>query len=79
MNGIYHFITVVVLQAFALHCRYKIDGNFLHFCVAESAFLCYNIFVKKIRVKPGKIKGFSPVLFRTGETKKLLFERTRVF
>ena len=61
---------VVVLQAFVLLCRYKINGNFLYFCVAESAFLCYNVFVKKFRVKPGKIKGFSPVLFRTRETKE---------
>ena len=63
-------MAVAVLQAFALHWRYEFQGNFLHFCVAESAFLCYNIFVKKIRVKPGKIKGFSPVFFRTRETKK---------
>ena len=57
------------MQAFALHCRNKFQGNFLHFCIAESAFLCYNIFVKKNWVKPSKIKGFSPVLFRTRETK----------
>ena len=57
--------TVAVLQAFALHCRYEFQGDFLHFCVAERAFLCYNIFVKKIWGKPSKIKGFSPVLFRT--------------
>ena len=73
-------MAVAVLQAFALHCRYKIQGNFLHFCIAESAFLCYNIFVKKIRVKPGKIKGFSPVLFRTRETKnKGLRKKSFVF
>ena len=59
---------VVVLQAFALHCRYKFQGNFLHFCVAESAFLCYNKFVKKIWGKPSKIKGFSPVLFLSKPT-----------
>ena len=29
----------------------------------------YNQFVKKNWGKPSKIKGFSPVLFRTGETK----------
>lgn len=50
--------------------RYKTQGNFLYFCIAESAFLCYNVFVKKIRVKPGKIKGFSPVLFRTRMTEE---------
>ena len=76
MNGIYRFITVVVLQAFALHYRYKTQGNFLHFCIAESAFLCYNVFVKKIRVKPGKIKGFSPVLFWTREKKNKASRKT---
>jgi len=49
MMILYYLVTVVVLQAFALHCRYKSQGNFLHFCIAESAFLCYNVFVKKIR------------------------------
>ena len=70
MNEIYHFITVAVLQAFALHCRYKFQGDFLHFCIAESAFLCYNKNVKKNWAKPSKIKGFSPVLFWTRETNK---------
>ena len=63
-------MAVAVLQAFALHCRYEFQGDFLHFCVAERAFLCYNIFVKKIWGKPSKIKGFSPVLFRIRETEK---------
>ena len=62
-----------------MHCRYKFQGNFLHFCVAESAFLCYNVFVKKIRVKPGKIKGFSPVLFWTRETEKNPVRKNRTF
>ncbi|MBQ3202006.1 MAG: hypothetical protein IJB36_00005, partial [Clostridia bacterium] len=53
---IYYLITVVVLQAFALHYRYKTQGNFLHFCIAESAFLCYNKFVKKIWGNPVKLR-----------------------
>ena len=72
-------MAVVVLQAFALHCRYEFQGDFLHFCVAESAFLCYNKFAKKIWGKPSKIKGFSPVLFRTRETNENPFTKVDGF
>ena len=51
--------------------KYIEKRTFCNFFVAESYFLWYNQFVKKNWAKPSKIKGFSPVLFRTGETMRL--------